>query len=112
MYELASRPCFFIIGVTTACFIAAGTTPDCSELLTMSVMMGASVSMLSFSMLVGIGSSSHDFEEDCTMIRLTSSADAGWNSHSSAGWYAVGGSGSRVFVIDRESVVERMLPIF
>ena len=86
MYELASRPRFFIIGVTIACFIAAGTTPDCSELLTMSVMMGASVSMLSFSRLVGIGSSSHDFEEDCTIIRLTTSADAGWNTHSSAGF--------------------------
>ena len=46
MYELASRPPFFIIGVTIACFIAAGTTPDYNELLTMSVMMGASKNML------------------------------------------------------------------
>ena len=49
-----------------------------------SVMMGAGVSILSFSRLVGIGSNSHDFEEECTMIRLISSDDAGWNSHSSA----------------------------
>ena len=78
----------------------------------MSAIIGASISMLSFSKLVGIGSSSHDFDDDCTMIRLISSDDAGWNSHSSAGWYAVGGSGSMVIVIERVSVVERMLPIF
>ena len=85
MYKLATRPRFLVIGVISACFIAAGTTPDCSDLLTMSVIIGASVSMLSFSKLVGIGSSSHDFDDDCTMIRLISSAVAGWNSHSSAG---------------------------
>ena len=64
-----------------ACFIAAGTAPDCSEVLKMSVMMEASVSMLSFSKVVGIGSSSRNFGEDCTMIRLLSPADATWNSH-------------------------------
>ena len=40
--------------------------------------------LIESSRLIGIGSSSHDFEEDCTMIRLMSSADVGWNTHSSA----------------------------
>ena len=71
MYKLSSRPRFLIIGVTIACFIAAGTTPDCSDLLMMSVIIGASVLMLSFSKLVDIGSSSHDFDDDCTMIYST-----------------------------------------
>ena len=31
MYKLTSRPRFLIIGVIIACFIAAGTTPDCSD---------------------------------------------------------------------------------
>ena len=43
MYKLASRPRFLVIGVTIACFIAAGTTPDCSDLLTMSVSLLLSV---------------------------------------------------------------------
>ena len=45
-------------------FMSAGTVPDCSEALTMFIFIGANVSALSFSILVGTG---HRVE--CTSLR-------------------------------------------
>ena len=62
--------------------MAAGTMPDSSDELTMTVYTGTSMSMFSLSRLVGIGSRVQDLADDCNMIRLMSAVVAGVNSHS------------------------------
>ena len=59
MRTLRSRQRFLSNGVTKACFMFCGTTPDCRDALMMLVSIGGNSSMLSFSMFVGIGSKSH-----------------------------------------------------
>ena len=44
--------------------------PDWSEALTICIIIGANVSALSFSMLVGAGSSAQVLEVECMMICL------------------------------------------
>ena len=59
-------------GFTNECFVSAGTVPDCNEALPIFIIIGTNVSALSFSILVGTGSSAQVLEVECRMICLMS----------------------------------------
>ena len=54
--------------------MVAGTTPDSSDVLMMSVRTGAIMSMFSLGRFVGIGLRVQDFADDCKTLRLMSAA--------------------------------------
>ena len=82
MSEFTSRQRFLSVGVTDTCFMSTGTTPVASDVLMISVRIGASRSMFPFSKLVGIGSRSQVFADDWRTIRLVSAVVASINSQS------------------------------
>ena len=65
--------------------MSAGTVLDWSEALTIFIIIGANVSALSFSVLVGTGSSAQVLEVECRMICLMSATveSVNWSSVSS-----------------------------
>ena len=66
--------------------MAAGTTPDSSDVLMMYVKTAASMSMFYFSRLVSIGSRAQDLADYCKMIRLIYVVVANVDSQSCADW--------------------------
>ena len=60
--SFASRPIFLSDGVTSACFISAGTAADSNDMLVIFARTGAMISMFVFDIVVGQGSRAQDFE--------------------------------------------------
>ena len=108
--EFTSRPRFLSIDVTNACFMSTGTIPVASDVLMISVRIGASRSMFPFSKLVGIGSRLAGFADDWRTIRLVPAVVTSVNSQSCACWCRPTSDGcrSKVFGSARKSMARRI----
>ena len=60
--SFAFRPVFLSKGVTSACFISAGTVAECNDILMIFASTGPIIVMLLFYSVVGQGSRARDFE--------------------------------------------------